>query len=71
MKTFSGNLLLFSMISDLRKSRNYAKGAEGLRQSELSLDQLPRPVYIAQEGEEIDFTRGVRLESETEAKWHS
>ena len=47
MKTFSGDLLLFSMISDLWKSRNYAKGAEGLRQSELYLDPLPRPVYIA------------------------
>ena len=71
MKTFSGNLLLFSMTSDLQKSRNYAKGVEGLRQSELSLDQLPRPVYIAQEGEKIDFTRGVRLESKTEVEWQS
>ena len=71
MKTFSRNLLLFSMISDLRKSRNYAKGAEGLRQSELSLDQLPRPIYIAQEGEKIDFARGVSLDSETEAERHS
>ena len=59
------------MISDLWKSRNYAKGVEGLRQSELSLDQLPRPVYIAQEGEEIDFARGVRLELETEVEQHS
>ena len=71
MKTFSGNLLLFSMISDLRESRNYAKGAEGLGQSELSLDQLSRPVYIAQEGEKIDFARGVSLESEIEAERHS
>jgi len=71
MKTFSGNLLLFSMISDLRKSRNYAKGAEGLRQSELSLDQLPRPVYIAQEGEKIDFARGVKLKLEMEVDRHS
>ena len=71
MKTFSVNLLLFSMISNLWKSRNYAKGAEGLRQSELSLDQLPRPVYIAQEGEKIDFARGVRLELETETDRHS
>jgi len=71
MKTFSGNLLLFSMISDLRKSRYYAKGVESLRQSELSLDQLQRPVYIAQEGEKIDFARGVSLESETEAERHS
>ena len=59
------------MISDLRESRNYAKGAEVLGQSELSLDQLPRPIYIAQEGEKIDFARGVSLESETEAERHS
>ena len=37
----------------------------------LSLDQLPRPIYIAQEGEKIDFARGVSLESETEAERHS
>ena len=54
--------MLFSMISDLRKSRNYAKGAEGLRQSELYLDPLPRPVYIAQEGEKIDFARIYEIE---------
>ena len=54
--------MLFSMISDLWKSRNYAKGAEGLRQSELYLDPLPRPVYIAQEGEKIDFTRRYGIE---------
>ena len=71
MKTFSGDLLRFSMISDIWKSRNYAKGAEGLRQSELYLDPLPRPVYIAQEGEKIGFTRGVSLESETEAERYS
>ena len=59
------------MISDLRESKNYAKGAEGLGQNELSLDQLPRPVYIAQEGKKIDFARGVSLESETEAERHS
>ena len=70
MKTFSGDLLLFFMNSDLRKSRNYAKGVEGLRQSKLSLDPLPGPVYIAQEGEKIDFARGVNLESETEAERH-
>ena len=70
MKTFLGNLLLFSMISKLRESRNYAKGAEGLRQSELYLDPLPRPVYISREGEKIDFARGVSLESEMEAEQH-
>ena len=59
------------MISDLRKSRNYARGAKVLGQSELSLDQLLRPIYIAQDGGKIDFTRGVSLESETEAERHS
>ena len=39
-----------------------------MRQSELYLDPLPRPVYIAQEGEKIGFTRGVSLESEMEAE---
>ena len=63
--------MLFSMISDLRKSKKYARGAEVLGQSELSLDQLPRPVYIAQEGEKIDFARGMSLESETEVERHS
>ena len=63
--------MLFSMISDLQKSRNYAKGAKGLRQSELYLDPLPRPVCIAHEGEKIDFARGVSLESETEVERRS
>ena len=71
MKAFSGDLLLFSMISDLRKSKNYARGAEVLGQSELSLDQLLRPVYIAQEGGKIDFARGVSLESDIKAERHS
>ena len=54
--------MLFSMISDLRKSGNYAKGAEGLSQDELYLDPLPRPIYIAQEGEKIDFARRYEIE---------
>ena len=54
--------MLFSMISNLWKSRNYAKGAGGLRQSELYLDPLPRPVYIAREGEKIDFARRYEIE---------
>ena len=58
----SADLLLFSMISNLRESRNYAKDAEGLRQSELYLDPVPRPVYIAQGGEKIGFTRRYEIE---------
>ena len=71
MMTFSGNLLLFSMVSYLRKSRKCAKDEENLRRGKLSLDPLPRPVYIAQEGEKIDFARGVSLESEAEVERHS
>ena len=33
-----------------------------MRQSELYLDPLPRPVYIAQEGEKIDFARRYEIE---------
>ena len=54
--------MLFSMISGLRKSKNYAKSAGGLRQSELYLDPLPRPVYISREGEKIDFARRYEIE---------
>ena len=67
----SANLLLFSMISDLRKSRNYTKDAEGLRQSRLVFDPQPWPIYIAQEGEKIDFVGGVKLKSDTEMDRHS
>ena len=54
------------MISNLRKSRNYTKDAEGLRQSELFFDPQPWPIYIAQEGEEMDFAGGVKLKLDTE-----
>ena len=56
---------MFSMISDLRKSRNYTKDTEGLRRSELFFDPQPWPVYIAREGKEIDFASGVKLKSDT------
>ena len=65
------DLLLFSMISNLRKSRSYTKDAEGLRRSGLFFDLQPWPVYIAREGEKIDFAGGVKLKSETEADQHS
>ena len=45
---------------------NYTKDAEGLRRSELFFDPQPWPVYIAREGEEIDFTGGVKLKSDME-----
>jgi len=54
-KASSVDLLLFSMISNLQKSRNYTKNAEGLKRSGLFFNPQPWPVYIAQEGEEIDF----------------
>ena len=37
-----------------------------MRQSELYLDPLPRPVYIAQEGEKIDFTRRYEIKIRNE-----
>ena len=54
------------MISNLWKSKNYTKDAEGLRRSELFFDPQPWPVYIAREGREIDLASGVKLESDTE-----
>ena len=65
------DLLLFSMISNLRKSRSYTKDAEGLRRSGLLLDPQPWPVYIALEGEKIAFVGGVKLESKMKAERHS
>ena len=67
----SADLLLFSMISNLWKSRNYTKDAEGLKRSGLFFDPQPWPVYIAQEGEEIGFIRGVKLKSDIEMDRHS
>ena len=34
-------------------------------------DPQPWPVYIAQEGEKIDFVGGVKLKSDTEMDQHS
>ena len=62
----SADLLLFSMISNLWKSRNYTKDAE-----DLFFDPQPWLVYIAQEGEEIGFTGGVKLKSDIEIDQHS
>ena len=62
----SVDLLLFSMISNLQKSRDYTKDVEGLRRSELFFDPQPWPIYISQEGREIDFASVVKLKSDTE-----
>ena len=59
------------MISNLWKSRNYTKDVEGLRRSGLFFDPQPWPVYIAQEGEKIDFAEGVKLKLDTEMDRHS
>ena len=71
MRASPANLLLFSMISNLWKSRNYTRDAEGLRQSGLFFDPQPWPVYIARESEKVDFAGGVKLKSETETDQHS
>jgi len=58
------------MISNLWKSRNYTKDAEGLRRSGLFFDPQLWPVYIAWEGEKIDFAGGVKLKSDTKTDRH-
>ena len=71
----SADLLLSSMISNLRKSRSYTKDTEGYRRFETKRVVVQPTavarIYIAQEGEKIDFARGVNLESEMEAEQHS
>ena len=59
------------MISNLRKNRNYTKDAKGLKRSGLFFDPQPWPIYIAREGEEIDFAGGVKLKSDTETDQRS
>ena len=59
------------MISNLQKNRNYTKDVEGLTQSGLLFDPQLWPVYIAQEGEKIDFVGGVKLKSEMEVDRYS
>ena len=65
------DLLLFSMISGLRKSRNYTKDVGALRQSGWFFYLEPWPVYIAQEGKKIDFVGGVKLKSRMETDRYS
>ena len=59
------------MISNLQKSKNYTKDAKGLRRSGLFFDPQPWPVYIAREGEKVDFAEGMELKSDTETDRHS
>ena len=51
--------------------QNHTKDTEGLGQSMLFFDPQPWPVYIAREGEKIDFTGGVKLKLDTETDRHS
>ena len=39
---------------------------KGLRRSKMFFDPQPWPVYIAREGEKIDFARGVKLKLDME-----
>ena len=71
LRASSVDLLLFSMTSNLQKSRNYTEDEEGLRQNGLFFDPQPWPVYIAWESEKVDFAGGVKLKSETEMDQHS
>ena len=63
--------MLFSVISNLWKIKNYTKDARYLRRSGLFFDPQPWPVYIAREGKKIDFAGGVKLKSDTEMDHHS
>ena len=71
MKASLVDLLLFSVISNLWESRNRTKDMKGLRRSRLFFDPQPWSVYIAQEGEKIDFTGVMELKSDMETDRHS
>ena len=62
-----------AVLHDLKPmgSRNYTKDAKDLRQSGLFFYPQPWLVYIAREGEEIDFAGGMALKSDTEMDRHS
>jgi len=54
------------MMSNLWESRNRTKNTKGLRRSKMFFDPQPWPVYIAREGEKINFAGGVKLKSDAE-----
>ena len=63
---------MFSMISNLWKSRSCTKGYQRFEAKRVVVRSvIVARIYIAQEGEKIDFAEGVNLESETKAERHS
>ena len=71
LRASSVDLLLFSMISNLWESRNRTKDTKGLRRSGLFFDPQPWPVYIAREGEKIDFAGVMELKLDMEMDLYS
>ena len=59
------------MVGKQWESGNHTKNTKGLRQSWMFFDPQPWPVYIAQEGEKIDFVGGMKLKSGVEMDRHS
>ena len=53
------------------RKQNCTKDAEGLGRSRLFFDPQPGPVYIAREGEKIDFAGVMELKSNMEIDRHS
>ena len=51
--------------------QNCTEDAEGLRRSKLFFDPQPWPIYIAREGEKIDFVEVMELKSDTKMDRHS
>ena len=51
--------------------QNHTKDTKGLGQSRLFFDPRPWPIYIAREGEKIDFTGVMELKSDREMDRHS
>ena len=62
--------MLFSMFSNLWESRNRTKDTKGLGRSRLFFNSQPWPIYIAREGERIDFAGIMELKSDMETDQH-
>ena len=63
-------LAIFHTFKTMRK-QNCTKDVEGLEWSRLFFNPQPWPIYIAREGEKIDFARVMELKSDMEIDRHS
>ena len=52
------------------RKQNRTKYMEGLGQRKLFFDPQPWPIYIAWEGEKIEFAGGMELKSDAETDRH-